>query len=86
MVPSTDSKEIIKFPEKFNLSLKTLELNHLADFAYELCRAFNQFYASNKILDDDLATQNFRLKLTESFNITIKTLFSILGIQGVSEL
>ncbi len=79
-------KELIKFPEKFNLSLKTLELNHLADFAYELCRAFNQFYASNKILDDDLATQNFRLKLTESFNITIKTLFSILGIQGVSEL
>ena len=79
-------KELIKFPEKFNLSLKTLELNHLADFSYELCRAFNQFYASNKILDDDLAIQNFRLKLTESFNVTIKTLFSILGIQGVSKL
>lgn len=79
-------RELIKFPEKFNLSLKTLELNHLADFTYELCRAFNQFYASNKILDDDLATQNFRLKLTESFNTTIKTLFLILGIQGVSEL
>ena len=79
-------REIIKFPEKFKLSEATLELNHLADYAYELSKVFNKFYSNNKIINTDSGLMNFRLQLTKQTNHTLKFVFKILGIEAVEKL
>ncbi len=79
-------RELIKLPEKFKLAEKTLELNHIADYAYELCKVFNKFYSKNKISSSEVELKDFRLQTTKSFVITLEFLFSILGIKGVKKL
>tara|TARA_X000000368_G_C23056168_1_gene723977 strand:+ start:2519 stop:4165 length:1647 start_codon:yes stop_codon:yes gene_type:complete len=79
-------RELIKLPEKFKLAEKTLELNHIADYAYELCKVFNKFYSNNKIRSSEAGLKNFRLQTTKSFVLTLEFLFSILGIEGVKKL
>ena len=79
-------REIIKLPEKFKLSEATLELNHLADYAYELSKVFNKFYSNNKIINTDSELMNFRLQLTKQTNHTLKFVFKILGIEAVEKL
>ena len=79
-------REIIKLPEKFKLSESTLELNHLADYAYELSKVFNKFYSNNKIINTDSELMNFRLQLTKQTNHTLKFVFKILGIEAVEKL
>ena len=75
-------REIIKLPEKFKLSEATLELNHLADYAYELSKVFNKFYSNNKIINTDSELMTFRLQLTKQTNHTLKFVFNVLGIRG----
>tara|TARA_Y100001935_G_C17285082_1_gene499873 strand:+ start:40 stop:1680 length:1641 start_codon:yes stop_codon:yes gene_type:complete len=79
-------REIIKLPEKFKLSEKTLELNHLADYAYELSKVFNKFYSNNKIVNSDPELMNFRLQLTKQMNHTLVFIFNLLGIEAVEKL
>ena len=79
-------REIIKLPEKFKLSEATLELNHLADYAYELSKVFNKFYSNNKIINTDSELMNFRLQLTKQTNHTLKFVFKVLGIEAVEKL
>ncbi len=79
-------REIIKLPEKFKLSVSTLELNHLADYAYELSKVFNKFYANNKIISTESELMTFRLQLTKQTNHTLKFVFKVLGIEAVEKL
>ncbi len=79
-------REIIKLPEKFKLSVSTLELNHLADYAYELSKVFNKFYANNKIISSESELMTFRLQLTKQTNHTLKFVFKVLGIEAVEKL
>jgi arginyl-tRNA synthetase len=79
-------RELIKLPEKFKLAEKTLELNHIADYAYELCKVFNKFYSKNKINSSEAELKDFRLQTIKSFVLTLEFLFSILGIRGVKRL
>ena len=79
-------REIIKLPEKFKLSEATLELNHLADYAYELSKVFNKFYSNNKIINTDSELMTFRLQLTKQTNHTLKFVFKVLGIEAVEKL
>ena len=93
ILPKTQNKtdqllmrEIIKLPEKFKLSVSTLELNHLADYAYELSKVFNKFYSNNKIINSDSELMTFRLQLTKQTNDTLKFIFNVLGIEAVEKL
>ena len=79
-------REIIKLPEKFKLSEATLELNHLADYAYELSKVFNKFYSNNKIINTDSELMTLRLQLTKQTNHTLKFVFKVLGIEAVEKL
>ena len=79
-------REIIKLPEKFKLSEATLELNHLADYAYSLSKSFNKFYSNNKIVSTDSDLMTFRLLLTKQMNQTLLFIFSVLGIEAVEKL
>ena len=79
-------REIIKLPEKFKLSESTLELNHLADYAYELSKVFNKFYSNNKIINTDSELMTLRLQLTKQTNHTLKFVFKVLGIEAVEKL
>ncbi len=93
ILPKTQNKtdqllmrEIIKLPEKFKLSVSTLELNHLADYAFELSKVFNKFYSNNKIINTDSELMTFRLQLTKQTNDTLKFIFNVLGIEAVEKL
>jgi arginyl-tRNA synthetase len=54
----------------------------LVDYAYDLAKLFNKFYAECPILNHDSEQQKlFRLKLTELSGQTIKKAFDIVGIK-----
>lgn len=50
--------------------------------AVDICSKFNKFYYDNRIMDDDEATRNARLALTDATRITIKVALSLIGLEA----
>ena len=75
--------ELIKFPYIFNMSLKSNEPHHIAEYAYTLCQEFNRFYSKDKILSDDVneITKIHKLFIVNAFYETITLIFYCLGIE-----
>lgn len=54
----------------------------VANFSYELVKAFNHFYQNHTILkEEDLVKRNFRLQLCEMTGRTLRNAMGLLGIQ-----
>ena len=75
--------ELIKFPYYFNMSLKSNEPHHVAEYAYTLCQEFNRFYSKDKIISDDTneITKMHKLFIVNAFYETIRLIFHCLGIE-----
>lgn len=75
--------ELIKFPYIFNMSLKSNEPHHIAEYAYTLCQEFNRFYSKDKIISDDVneITKIHKLFIVNAFYETITLIFYCLGIE-----
>lgn len=53
----------------------------IANYVYELCKEFNQFYHEYSVLNEpDKAVSDFRLQLTKLTSYTIKNAMALLGI------
>lgn len=73
--------KIVQFPEILQLSFETRAPNHLCEYAYNLCIAFNRFYRDHHILkEQDKQTQISWLTLTD---FTVKLLNKILYLLGI---
>jgi len=58
--------------------------NIVANYSYELCRAFNEFYHAEKVIGSE--KENFRLKIVESFSITLRNALHLLNIKVIEEM
>jgi arginyl-tRNA synthetase len=76
-------KELHKFPEKINEGAKNYDISEVANFAYELARTYNKFYASEPILSAAGETEKqFRLQLSAFTAHTLKTCLKLMGIDA----
>ncbi|MCS7136583.1 MAG: arginine--tRNA ligase [Nitrososphaerota archaeon] len=79
-------REISLFPLVVEESVKLMLLKKLANYAYNLASAFNNFYESCPVLTDDEETMKFRLSLIKAYLITMGNCLRILGIPIVEEM
>jgi arginyl-tRNA synthetase len=66
---------VIKAKEGYDPSL-------VAKYAIDVAQEFNRFYASEKIIDNDLNYTEFKLKVCESVSIILKESLRLLGIEA----
>jgi arginyl-tRNA synthetase len=75
-------KQLYKLPLILQESCSDMNPARLVDYAYDLARIFNKFYAECPILNcDDEQRKSFRIQLTELTGLSIKRTFEIVGIQ-----
>ena len=91
VVPNALEKELIsRLSEMKNVVEKaseTLSPAHLANYIYDLVKAYNSFYQNNPILNqEDETVKNFRLHLSSLTSNTIKKGLGLLGIGVVNRM
>jgi arginyl-tRNA synthetase len=70
------------FPAQINDAAKNFSPALLSQFAYELAKAYNKFYADVPILKEtDAATQHVRLSISFAVAYTIRKTMNLLGIE-----
>lgn len=77
-------KKIDNFDEVFRRAYIDLAPNLIANYAFELAQLFNEFYHSCPVMSSD--KKDFRLKLVESFKITLDKILDLLGIEKLEEM
>lgn len=77
-------REIYKFKEKIIESAGRFNPGVLSDFLLSVARAYNEFYAKNKIIGHE--RENLRLFMTKSITSTIKLGLELLGIKTVEKM
>jgi arginyl-tRNA synthetase len=76
-------KLILSFNEIINESAAKLSPAVVANYVYELAKAFNQFYHDNPIVvESDLSTTRFRLFLSQKTASAISKSLALLGIHA----
>lgn len=89
-IPDLEDKEIelLKklsgFGEIVIKAGKTLNPSAIANYSYQLCQIFNEFYQSHKVIGSEQET--FRLVLTESFRQVLKNALHLLGIETLEKM
>lgn len=75
-------KQVQLFPETIQQAAAQYSPAVIANYTYELVKAFNTFYQNVSILGaDNDAEKNFRVQLSQAVSDVIKTAFSLLGIK-----
>jgi len=77
-------RELIKFKAKIIESAARFNLGILSEYLLSVARLYNEFYASNRIIDNE--RENIRLFLTSSVMSTIKIGLEIMGIKTVDKM
>ena len=58
--------------------------NLIANYSYELCQKFNEFYHNSQVIGSD--NESFRLELVRSFMIVLQNSLSLLGIKTIDKM
>jgi arginyl-tRNA synthetase len=75
-------KKLYKLPIMLQDSCTEMNPAKVVDYAYDLAKIFNKFYAECPILNcDDEARKSFRILLTDLTGITIRRTFEVVGIK-----
>jgi arginyl-tRNA synthetase len=79
-------KELIKLLETYPITIQNAAQQHspalIANYTYELVKEYNSFYQSVPILpEEDSILKTFRVQLSQKVAETIKSAFSLLGIE-----
>jgi len=72
------------FPEIVEKAYNDLAPNLIANYAYELSRAFSDFYHNVKVIGSE--EEQFRLRLVWAFSQTMKNALELLGIEVIEEM
>jgi arginyl-tRNA synthetase len=72
------------FPEVAREAGDNLNPSIVADYAYKLCKIFNEFYHSSKVIGSE--DESFKLALIEAFRQILKNSLSLLGISPLSRM
>jgi len=71
-----------RFPEIVQKSVSEFAPHYIANYLIDLARAYNTYYGSTKIIDENDPTSAYKIKLTEAFSIVIKNGLYLLGIKA----
>jgi arginyl-tRNA synthetase len=75
-------KTLYDFPRVVEEAATEMSPARIANYCYELCREFNQFYHEHSVLNEpDLAVSEFRIKLSQLTASVIKNAMGLLGIE-----
>lgn len=72
-------KLLYRFPGIVERAMKEYSPNYILTYLTELAGSFNNFYANEKIISEDSESE-YKLAITEAFNIVLKNGLDILGI------
>lgn len=71
---------ISRFPDEVKRAAQEYKTLHITNIAYELARAFNEFYKQCPVLKAEPGTRAFRLRLVAAAQQTIANALGLLGI------
>lgn len=72
------------FKKIIQRSYRELNPSFIANYAYELCQKFNEFYHACPVINSE--NEGFRLNLVESFSIILKNSLNLLGIEVLEKM
>ncbi|MBP7708139.1 arginine--tRNA ligase [Candidatus Pacearchaeota archaeon] len=76
--------KIGNYPEVVKKAYLELAPNLVANYSYELCQMFNEFYHASQVIGSK--EEVFRLKLIDAFRNTLKSSLNLLGIDELEEM
>ncbi len=86
----TDAFEIVKYINDFvstmSLALSKRDISIIAKRVMDMCKSFNHFYVTNKILDGNSHTTLAKIELVKALKETLKVGFKILCIDPLKEM
>ncbi len=71
--------QLSKFPEVVKKAYEELAPNHIANYAFEISKAFSEYYHKTKVLGSP--EEKFRLALVDSFSQVLKNALKLLQIE-----
>ncbi|MCX6747205.1 MAG: arginine--tRNA ligase [Candidatus Pacearchaeota archaeon] len=77
-------KKLSQFKDVVSNAYKTMNPNVLANYSYQLCQIFNEFYHSCPVIDSE--KEQFRLSLVTALRQVLKNSVYLLGISTVEEM
>ncbi|MDP2628362.1 MAG: arginine--tRNA ligase [Nanoarchaeota archaeon] len=77
-------KKFSQFPEIVLNSYKNFNPSVIANYSYQLCQTFNEFYHECPVIGSE--REFFRKKLVESFKIVLGNCLKLLGIKTIKEM
>jgi arginyl-tRNA synthetase len=77
-------KKLEQFPEAVLKAHKNLSPSIIANYSYQLCQIFNEFYHACPVIGSK--KQMFRLNLVESLRIVLKNSLFLLGIETLEKM
>jgi arginyl-tRNA synthetase len=77
-------KKINEFPEIIKKAYEKLSPNLIANYSFELAQIFNEFYHNCPVMGS--IEEGFRLRLVDSFKITMKKSLELLAIDVLEEM
>lgn len=80
-------KKISDFPDIVINAERNLNPALIANYSFELCQIFNEFYNNCPVLNDkDKSEEAFRLRLVDSFRTCLNNALHLLGIETMEEM
>lgn len=86
VTPTESEKELLKvlhrFPEVIALGAQNYDISEVANYAFELAKTYNKFYATEPILSAAETEKQFRLQLSAFTAQVIRTCLKLMGINA----
>lgn len=73
-------KKLVQFPEVVEDITRDYQAHRLTRYAYELARAFHNFYEKHRVISDDKKFTEARLALVKATQIVLQNTLGLLGI------
>ena len=77
-------KKIFQFEDIAKKALEGLSPNLIANYSFELCQIFNEFYHRHQIIGTK--EESYRVALVEAFKKTLKKSLNLLGIKEIEKM
>ena len=77
---------INNYKEKLSLALEQCEPSILCKYALDLCKLFNKFYSTQKVISDDMQDMHAKIYLLNIIKTTLKNLFKLICVDAIEEM
>ncbi len=79
-------RQILEFPAVIEAAAKDYQVHHLARYALDLAKDFQQFYEKERVIGERQDVKNARLALVQATAVVLENLFTLLGISAPSKM